>query len=151
MNFGEARALAHGAAEESGVDSLAQASTMARLALARRLARQAGSVVLLSGPEDIVTNGLDAFCIRGGSARTAQVTGAGCMLSVLCGAFAAVEPNPLQAAALAAAFWKVCSQRAERAAQGRGTFTFRAELLDAASLLDAETFAAEAAPLIAMR
>ena len=39
----------------------------------------------------------------------------------------------------------------ERAAQGRGTFTFRAELLDAASLLDAETFAAEAAPLIAMR
>lgn len=151
VNFGEARALAHGAAEESGVDSLAQASTMARLALARRLARQAGSVVLLSGPEDIVTNGLDAFCICGGSARTAQVTGAGCMLSVLCGAFAAVEPNPLQAAALAAAFWKVCSQRAERAAQGRGTFTFRAELLDAASLLDAETFAAEAAPLIAMR
>ena len=124
VNFGEARALAHGVAEESGVDSLAQASTMARLALARRLARQAGSVVLLSGPEDIVTNGLDAFCIRGGSARTAQVTGAGCMLSVLCGAFAAVEPNPLQAAALAAAFWKVCSQRAERAAQGRGTFTF---------------------------
>lgn len=118
VNFGEARALAHGAAEESGVDSLAQASTMARLALARRLARQAGSVVLLSGPEDIVTNGLDAFCIRGGSARTAQVTGAGCMLSVLCGAFAAVEPNPLQAAALAAAFWKVCSQRAERARAG---------------------------------
>ena len=75
VNFGEARALAHGAAEESGVDSLAQASTMARLALARRLARQAGSVVLLSGPEDIVTNGLDAFCICGGSARTAQVTG----------------------------------------------------------------------------
>ena len=68
-----------------------------------------------------------------------------------CCAFAAVDPNPLQAAALAAAFWKVCSQRAERAAQGRGTFTFRAELLDAASLLDAETFAAEAAPLIAMR
>lgn len=27
VNFGEARALAHGAAEESGVDSLAQAST----------------------------------------------------------------------------------------------------------------------------
>lgn len=151
VNFGEARALAHGAAEESGVDSLAQASTMARLALARRLARQAGSVVLLSGPEDVVTDGLHTLCIRGGSARTAQVTGAGCMLSVLCGAFAAVEPNPLQAAALAAAFWKVCSQRAERAAQGRGTFTFRAELLDAASLLDAETFAVEAAPLIAMR
>lgn len=148
VNLGEARALAHGAAEESGVDSLAQASTAARVSIARRLARQEGSVVLLSGPEDVVTDGLHTLCIRGGSARTAQVTGAGCMLSVLCGAFAAVEPSAFSAAALAAAFWKVCSQRAECAAQGRGTFTFRAELLDAASLLDAEGFAAEASPLI---
>ena len=65
----------------------------------------------------------------------AQVTGTGCMLSVLCGVFAAVEPNPGEAALLAAAFWKVCSRRAEDAAGARGSGSFRAALLDAACTL----------------
>jgi hydroxyethylthiazole kinase len=72
-----------------------------------------------------------------------KVTGTGCMLSVLCGAFAAVEPEPGKAAALAAAFWKVCSRRAQQASNGPGSF--RTALLDAAGTLTAEEFALEAA------
>lgn len=45
----------------------------------------------------------------------ARVTGTGCMLSVLCGAFAAVEPDMFLAASLASAFWKVCAAKAENA------------------------------------
>ena len=74
----------------------------------------------------------------------ARVTGTGCMLSVLCGVFAAVEPDPAAAAVLASAFWKVCSQRAEQAAGGRGPGSFRTALLDAAGTLTAEDFAAGA-------
>ena len=71
-----------------------------------------------------------------------QVTGTGCMLSVLCGAFAAVEPDAAKAAALAAAFWKLCAEMAENHAQGRGSGTFRTELINAASLLDEKDLAA---------
>ena len=57
---------------------------------------------------------------------------------MLCGAFAAVQPQtPLQAAADAARFWKLCAARAGQTAAGPGSL--RAALLDsAAALTDAE-------------
>jgi hydroxyethylthiazole kinase len=73
-----------------------------------------------------------------------RVTGTGCMLSVLCGIFAAVEPEPGKAAVLASAFWKVCSRRAEQTAEGRGPGSFRVALLDAAGTLTSAELAAEA-------
>ncbi len=50
-----------------------------------------------------------------------RITGTGCMLSVLCGAFAAVA-GAREAALLASAFWKVCAAQAEERtkAGGRG-------------------------------
>lgn len=57
-----------------------------------------------------------------------RVTGAGCMLTVLCGAFAAVQPQaPLQAAVQAAEFWKACAAAAEP--QAHGPASFRVALL----------------------
>lgn len=142
VNLGEAQALAAGGGREQGVDSPDPASREARLAAARALARRRRTAVLLSGPEDIVTDGDIAWCLAGGSSLMASVTGTGCMLSVLCGVFAAVEPDPLQAAALASAFWKICSRRAEEAAAGRGPGTFRVALMDAAAGLSPGDFAA---------
>ena len=66
------------------------------------------------------------------------------MLSVLCGVFSAVEPEPLSAALLASAFWKTCARRAEERAGGRGPGSFRTALLDAAGTLTAADLAAEA-------
>jgi hydroxyethylthiazole kinase len=144
VNLGEAQALLRLKSQEQGVDSPVSAPLEERLSAARALARQHRSVVLLSGPEDLVTDGDAAWRISGGSSRMAQVTGTGCMLSVLCGVFAAVEPDMLSAAALASAFWKVCSQQAETAAAGKGPASFRAALLDAAGLLTPADFAASA-------
>ena len=59
------------------------------------------------------------------------VTGTGCMLSVLCGVFAAADI--LTAAVTAAAFWKACAAQAEGRAGGLGSF--RTALLDAAGTL----------------
>ena len=144
VNLGEALALGQGGGQEQGVDSPAPAGQAERLAAAAGLAERRRTVVLLSGPEDIVTDGRAAWRVSGGSAWMARVTGTGCMLSVLCGVFAAVEPDPAAAAVLASAFWKVCSQRAERVAGGRGPGSFRTALLDAAGTLTAEDFAAGA-------
>lgn len=108
------------------------------------LARRRGTAVLLSGPEDLITDGARVWCVTGGSGRMSLVTGTGCMLSVLCGVFAAVEPDAAAAAALASAFWKICARRAEHLAADRGSSSFRTALLDAANTLTASDAAREA-------
>lgn len=144
VNAGEAQAFLRRESQEQGVDSPIPVSLADRLELARTLAQRRHSVILLSGPEDVVTDGESAWCVSGGSSRMAQITGTGCMLSVLCGVFAAVEPDAISAAVLAAAFWKVCSRQAELAAAGKGPAAFHGALLDAAGLLTSEDFAAQA-------
>ena len=141
VNLAEARALLSLSGREQGVDSPERASEDERAATARALAAALGRSVLLTGPQDIAA-GPDgtAYATPGGSALMAYVTGTGCMLSVLCGAFAAVEPDMTAAAALAAAFWKLCAARAEENAAGRGPGSFRAALLDAAWAITVEEF-----------
>lgn len=144
VNLGEAQALIQRAGREQGVDSTGPASREERLAAANALAQRTGSAVLLSGPEDIVTDGTAAWCVSGGSPRMTRVTGTGCMLSCLCGAFAAVTKDALQATLVASAFWKVCSQQAEQLTTGRGIGSYRTALLDAADTLTVAELSAEA-------
>lgn len=136
VNLGEAQALLHLESQEQGVDSFGEDSLSRRVEAARRLARERGAAVLLSGPEDLIAAGDGLWMVSGGSPRMTQITGTGCMLSVLCGVFAAVEPDIAAAAAAASAFWKSCSRRAERLSRGPGGF--RAALLDAAGTLTEE-------------
>ena len=103
VNLGEARALLGSDGQEQGVDSPLPASREARRDTAMDLARRRGTAVLLSGPEDLITDGARVWCVTGGSGRMSLVTGTGCMLSVLCGVFAAVEPDAAVAAALSLA------------------------------------------------
>lgn len=136
VNLGEAQALLRQGAEAAqGVDSPAPASLEQRQAAAAALAKRRRTAVLLSGPEDLVADGGSVWRVFGGSPLAASVTGTGCMLSALCGVFAAVEPEPLRAALLASAFWKACARQAEERAGGRGPGSFRMALLDAAGTL----------------
>ena len=142
VNLGEAEALCRQEGREQGVDSTASAAPEKRVKLAKELAERYAATVLLTGPEDIICDGVRILSTSGGSGRMALVTGTGCMLSVLCGAFAAVEPDTAAAAALASAFWKLCAERASAAAQDRGIGSFRAELINAAELTDAKALEA---------
>lgn len=148
VNLGEARALLRLKGREHGVDSLSDAGEAERRGCAAALARRYGAAVLLSGPEDVVSDGETTLTVAGGSGRMARITGTGCMLSVLCGAFAAVEPSGLVAAVLASVFWKLCSRKAEDQAGRLGTGSFRTALLDAASTMMVSEFSALGAPLI---
>ena len=100
VNLGEARALLGTDGQEQGVDSPLSASREARRDTAMDLARRRGTAVLLSGPEDLITDGARVWCVTGGSGRMSLVTGTGCMLSVLCGVFAAFSNRVLQRYAL---------------------------------------------------
>ena len=142
VNLGEARALLRRGMAGHGVDSPVPESRQVRQETATALAERLSAVVLLSGEEDLITDGRQSCAVTGGSAAMAHVTGTGCMLSVLCGAFAAVEENPFTAAVLAAAFWKVCAELAEVRSAGPGSF--RVNLLDAAGTLTAAALAEQA-------
>lgn len=77
VNLGEARALLHRAGGEQGVDSTVDASPAARMDCAGALALKCGTVVLLSGLGDVVTDGTRVCRVSGGSAWMARVTGTG--------------------------------------------------------------------------
>lgn len=134
VNLSEARALLGAFGEERGVDS--EAGDIARAeAAARALAQQLSCTVLLSGAQDFVSDGARIARFDGGSALCARLTGSGCMLSALCGAFAAITPDAFTAASLAAAHWKNCAARAEAQTAGAGPLAFRAALIDGAGAI----------------
>lgn len=135
-NLGEVQALLRLASQESGVDCASDGGLAQRQDCALRLARALGCTVFLSGAVDVVTDGQRLALLSGGSARMRQITGAGCMLSVLLGGFAAVTDSPYAAALCAGAFWKGCAAYAEE--QGPGMGRFHAALFDGASLLEPE-------------
>jgi len=103
-----------------GVDSLSGSDEA--LDHARELARTHGCVVAVSGVVDYVTDGTDVVAVPGGDPLMTRVTGVGCALGALVAAFAAVDDDPLFAAAAASAVFAVAGERAARGGPGPGTF-----------------------------
>ena len=136
-NMSEIKALAGTAASTRGVDvNPADVTTDDNLAesaaFARDLARQAQVVVAITGAIDVVADANHAFAVRNGSALQGRITGAGCMLSALTGAFAASADTPLQAALGAVVSMGVAGElAASRMQEGDGNGSFRTYLLDA--------------------
>ena len=80
----------------------------------------------------MVADANHAFAVRNGSALQGRITGAGCMLSALTGAFAASADTPLQAALGAVVSMGVAGElAASRMQEGDGNGSFRTYLLDA--------------------
>ena len=122
-----------GIAASEAANNAAAAGAFAPL-LALGIPGSGTAAVLLSGPEDLAAHAGRLAKIAGGSRMMGLVTGSGCMLSALLGAFCAAEPDPFRAAVAASSFWKACAQEAwERSGQaGGGPGTLHACLFDAA-------------------
>jgi hydroxyethylthiazole kinase len=120
VNAGEAKALLGMGQSEHGVDSPNSEENAMQLAV--RLSKKLDCTVLLSGAEDCIAAGERQQKVTGGSANMQRLTGAGCMLSVLVGTFAAAESDAFTAAVAAAQFWKECAANAEAQSHGMGQF-----------------------------
>ena len=146
-NMSEIKALADGATTTRGVDvcpddvvtdaNLAESATFARV-----FAAKAHAVVAITGVIDLVADSQRAFALRNGSAWQGRMTGAGCMLSCLTGAFVVACDDALVAAVSAVGAMGVAGSLAEqRLLPGEGNASFRTRMIDALSLLDGDTFA----------
>lgn len=136
-NASEIMSLARENTTTKGVDSTA--SSEAAINSAQRLANETGAVVVISGPEDFITDGKTVISVKNGSLLMPKVTGMGCTATAVIGAFAAVNPNMLEASASAMTVMGVAGEIAEQKAQGPGTMQLH--FLDALYNLDVETLA----------
>lgn len=137
-NAAEIMALHDASQQTKGVDSH-QTADAARAA-AEALANTYQSVVSVSGPTDVITNGTDAYTVAHGHPLMPRVTGLGCTASALTGAFAAVNPDPLIAAYHAMVVMGVCGEIAGEQAAGPGSLQMH--FLDALHNLDETTLVA---------
>ncbi|MEG0620479.1 MAG: hydroxyethylthiazole kinase [Raoultibacter sp.] len=147
-NMSEIKALATGATRTRGVDvcpadAVVPENLAAAAAFAREFAAQAGAVVAITGAIDIVATANTAYAIYNGSPWQGKITGAGCMLSALCGAYGAAQPAlPLEATLAAVCLMGLAGQVAEeRMRPGDGVGSFRMYLLDALTTIDPHTLA----------
>ncbi len=102
-----------------GVDSTRDAE--GTLEAAGAVAARWGCVVATSGPTDVVVGGGRVARVRNGHPLMTRVTGMGCAATALAAAFAAVEPDPFQAAVHAMTVMGVAGEIAAERADGPGT------------------------------
>lgn len=142
-NGSEIMSTANAAIKTRGVDSSARADDA--LDAARALATRTQGTVCVSGETDHILDATGrAARLANGHVWMTRITGVGCSLTALIGAFCAVQPDAWRATTAAMAFMGVVGEvAAEKAqAQGRGVGSMAAGLLDELQLLDEATFLA---------
>ncbi|MFV0484411.1 MAG: hydroxyethylthiazole kinase [Bacteroidales bacterium] len=118
-NASEIMALAKENVITKGVDS--SASSNAAVEAAKKLAVETGAVVLVSGTEDYITDGVEVLSVVNGSEMMARVTGMGCTATAILAAFASVNPNRMYAATHAMAVMSIAGEIAAKKSSGNGS------------------------------
>ena len=130
-NYSEIFALHHAAYRSSGVDADTAINVDSIRTASAELALRYHTAVLVSGKVDVVTDGKRVVYIKNGTTQLSAVTGTGCMLGALCGAYLSVCPD-MDAATTACVMLGTCGQIAETP---KGSGSFMVNLLDALSTL----------------
>lgn len=136
-NISEVKALAGVSSSTRGVDAAAaDAVTRDNLEQAAEFAcsfaASAGVVAAITGPIDIIADATRAVAVFNGSYMQGRMTGAGCLLSSVTGAYVVSHEDPFIAALAAVCSTGVAGQVAEgRMGDMDGTGSFRTYLLDA--------------------
>lgn len=131
-NASEIRALAGEA--HAGCVLESEDGTAAACAVAEMLARTTGTVVAMTGDTDIVTDGLRVCRIDNGHSILRSITGAGCQLTALLGAFAAVQRERyFEATVAGVCMMGLCGEIAHERMSGMdGNAACRGYIIDAA-------------------
>lgn len=140
-NISEIKTLALGSGQTLGVDAnltdkVTDANLPETIAYLRSFSKQTGAIIAVSGAIDIVTDAATTYVIKNGHPAMSKITGSGCMLSCLCAAYAAANPNS-QLAGVAAAFVLMGLAGEQAARKSHATGSLRTNILDAISNMTA--------------
>lgn len=143
-NVSEIMTVNSGAGSTKGVDASADdralhQNTGRAIDLGRQLSRKVGAITVTTGAVDIVADPANAFVIRNGHPFLGKVSGTGCMLSAMIGAFCGANLDQrLEATAAAVCMMGIAGELAYEKTekyQG-GTAAFKIHLIDAMSQID---------------
>lgn len=146
-NASEIKFIATGTGSVSGVDAakedkISEESAPYFVDMAKKLAEKLDCIISISGEIDIVASKDKAYLIKNGCALMSRITGTGCMLTSMIGAFCGANPNNiLDATATAVMTMGISGELAyEKTLQCQGgTMTFKMHMIDEISLMNEET------------
>jgi len=104
------------------------------VSVAEALAKQKNCTVVVTGKEDIVTDGNKTYIVKNGDDMMTHVVGTGCMAASAIGTFCAVEKDLALASASALACFEIAAECAAKISKGPATF--KEKLFDCAFHLD---------------
>lgn len=82
------------------------------VSLAIKTAEKFKTTVVITGKDDVISDGINTYIVHNGHPILTKVTGTGCLLSSVLGAFAAVEKNLVMAAVSALTFYGITAEKA---------------------------------------
>jgi hydroxyethylthiazole kinase len=87
-----------------------------------KLANEKSATVVITGAEDIITNGTDVYLCKNGHDMMGSIVGTGCMVASVIGAFAGVEKDYAKAASAALVTFGIAGELASRNSSGPGSY-----------------------------
>ena len=127
-NHGEISVLAGSGGKVRGVDSVSGSDDTA--SAARELALRTNAIVAATGPVDYVSDGKTVITLRNGSEFMGTVSGTGCMLSSVVGAYVGACGVSLESVASAVSVFTIASEVAVREGKVFGPGSFKTKLFD---------------------
>lgn len=143
-NISEIKTLYVGSGFTNGVDATEQDKVTDEnmgevIQFAQQLSEKTGAIIVITGATDLVVDNHSAFVIHNGHKMMSRITGSGCMLSSLIGAFCGANPATLlESTSAAVCAMGLCGELAyEKVVRNdSGTSSFRNDLIDYMSKMD---------------
>jgi len=148
-NISELKALYLGNSSTQGVDAndvdaITEENLEDAIRLVIQMAKHFNAIIAVTGAIDIVANGDEAYVIKNGHEKMKYITGTGCMLTSMIGAYVKANPGmPLQGVASIVALMGICGELAWAycEAYDLGTNSMKTRLIDLIGSLDDAKFA----------
>lgn len=145
-NISEIKTVYQGIGTTKGVDAdindiVNEENLDETIDFARELSQRTGAIIAITGAIDIIVDANHATIIRNGCSNMSRITGTGCMLSAILGAYVAVNQDSMfDAVSCAVALMGYSGELAQQKVQQQdaGTGSLRVYLIDALSTMTAE-------------
>ncbi|MBT2736404.1 hydroxyethylthiazole kinase [Bacillus sp. ISL-7] len=122
--------------EIKGVDAGDAKGNIIELAITS--AQKLNGLVVITGKEDVVSDGKTTYVVSNGHPILTKVTGTGCLLTSVIGAFAGVEKDLLQASVAALTYYGIAAEKAAAKTVEMGPGSFQIEFLNQLTLVSSE-------------
>jgi hydroxyethylthiazole kinase len=114
--------------EMKGVDAGKANGDVVKLAVDS--AKKLNTVVVITGKDDVVSDGTNTYLLSNGHPILTKVTGTGCLLSSIIGAFAGVEKDLVLASVAAVSYYGIAAEKAAEKTAEQGPGSFQIEFLN---------------------